>query len=179
MQRVRLQSPFFTVLQLAQRRSAPALDISLRVSAVDKKKIKSWPNTVVVKSVRLGYFEDFKSSDTLLMEAGAEGLQRLATVFRSLASGKVRALALHELPFIETYHSVQLIASCSSQVYGTRRGDAANTFLWERSNLGWEYSAEKLGRGTRKISHICFVLRRIQSHADIALFHSHIHWQQS
>lgn len=99
---------------------------------------------MVVKSVRPGYFEDFKSSDTILMEADAEGLQRLATVFRSLASGKVHALVLHELPFIETYHGVQLIASCSGQDHGTRRGDATNAFLWERSNLGWEYSAEKL-----------------------------------
>ncbi len=72
-------------------------------------------------SVRIGYFEDFKSSDTLLLEAEAEGLRALAETFRSLAAGTLDRLALHELPFVQVHHGVQLIATRSNHDRGTRR----------------------------------------------------------
>ncbi len=95
-------------------------------------------------SVRIGYFEDFKSSDTLLLEADAEGLRALAETFRSLAAGTLDRLALHELPFVQVHHGVQLIATRSNHDRGTRRSDAGNAFLWERDADGWQDAAEKL-----------------------------------
>ena len=94
--------------------------------------------------VRLGYFDDFKSRDTLLMEADAEGLHGLAALFRSLAAGTLDALALHDLPFVEVHHGVQLTATWSSHDRGTRRCNTGNAFLWERTQLGWEDAADKL-----------------------------------
>jgi hypothetical protein len=88
--------------------------------------------------------EDFKASNTLLLEADAEGLRTLAEKFRSLAGGTIDGLALHDLPFVEIHHRVQLIATRSAQDRGTRRVDVGNAFLWERTADGWEDAAEKL-----------------------------------
>ena len=95
-------------------------------------------------SVRIGYFEDFKSSNTLLLEADAEGLRGLAEAFRSLAAGTLDGLAFHDLPFVEVHHRVQLTATRSTHDRGTRRADAENVFLWERDAGGWQGAAEKL-----------------------------------
>jgi len=97
-----------------------------------------------MSKVRLGYFADFKSNDTLLMEADTEGLQSLAALFRSLAVGTRDSLALHDLPLFEIHHGVQLTAACGGHDRGTRRFGTANSFLWERTALGWEDVADKL-----------------------------------
>ncbi len=99
--------------------------------------------------VRLGFFEDFKSSDTLLLEADCEGLQALAVVFRSLAAGTHEVLALHELSLFEVHHGVQLTARRTSRDHGTRRLNAGTAFLWERTSDGWVDAAEKLEVLTR------------------------------
>jgi hypothetical protein len=98
---------------------------------------------VKVASIRIGYFEDFKSSKPLLLEADAEGIQSLAEAFRSLAAGTIANVVLHELPFVEIHHGVQLIATRGSQDRGTQR-DAENVFSWERDAEGWQEAAEKL-----------------------------------
>ena len=95
-------------------------------------------------SVRIGYFEDFKSSNTLLLEGDADGLGALAEMLRSLAAGTLDGLALHDLPFVEIHHGVHLTATRSSHDRGTRRADAGNAFLWERTPGGWQDAAEKL-----------------------------------
>lgn len=61
-------------------------------------------------NVRIGYFEEFKSSNTLFMEADAEGFRALAGMFRSLAVETLNALALHDLPFVEAHHGVPMTA---------------------------------------------------------------------
>jgi hypothetical protein len=98
----------------------------------------------LVTSVRIGYFQDFKSSDTLLLEADADGLRALAETFRSLAAGTLNRLALHGLPFVEVHHGVQLTATRSNRDRGTRHTDGGTAFLWERDATGWEDAAEKL-----------------------------------
>ena len=95
-------------------------------------------------SVRVGYFEAFKSSKTLLLEADADGLRALADRFRSLAAGTLNDLVLHSLPFVEVHHGVQLTATHSTHDRGTRRADAGNAFLWERNAAGWQDAAEKV-----------------------------------
>ena len=95
-------------------------------------------------SVRIGYFEDFKSNNTLLLEADAEGLRALAETLRSLATGILDCLAIHDLPFVEVHHKVQLTATLSTHDRGTRRVGAGNIFFWERTSDGWQDVAEKL-----------------------------------
>jgi hypothetical protein len=93
--------------------------------------------------VRIGYFEDFKTSNTVLLEADAEGLRALAATFRSLAAGTVDGVALHDLPFAEVHHAVQLTATRSTRDRGARRAGGGHTFLWERTVDGWQAAAEK------------------------------------
>ena len=95
-------------------------------------------------NVRIGYFEGFKSSNTLLLEADADGLRALSETFRSLAAGTLTAVALHELPFIEVHHGGGLVATRSARDRGIRRADVENVFLWERTAEGWQDSAEQV-----------------------------------
>jgi len=97
-----------------------------------------------VLRIRIGYFEDFKSSDTLLLETDAEGLRTLAEMFRSLARGTLEGVAVHDLPFVEVHHGVQLTATRGASDLGIRRADVGNVFLWERTANGWEEAAEKV-----------------------------------
>ena len=93
--------------------------------------------------VRIGYFEDFKSSKTLLLDADADGLRALAETFRSLAAGTLSAVGFDELPFMEVHHGVDLLAvrSTHDRIW---RADVENVFLWERTAEGWQDSAEKI-----------------------------------
>jgi hypothetical protein len=97
-----------------------------------------------VTTLRIGYFEDFKSSNTLLLEADGDGLRALADLFRSLAAGDLDILAVHDLPFVEPHHGVRLTATRSADDRGTRRAPAGHSFLWERTADGWLDAAEKL-----------------------------------
>lgn len=94
--------------------------------------------------VRIGYFEDFKSSNTLLLEADVEGLRALAKMFRSLAGGTLDNLALHKCPFVEVHRGVQLTATRAVRDLGARRVNAGNAFQWERTADGWKDAAEKI-----------------------------------
>ena len=79
-------------------------------------------------SVHIGYFEAFKSSNTLILEGDADGLRALAETFRSLAAGTLDGVALHELPFMKVHHGVQVVATRSTHDRGTRRADAESVF---------------------------------------------------
>lgn len=94
--------------------------------------------------LRIGYFEGFKSSNTLLLEADADSLRALAQLFRSLAAGTLDNLRLHALPFVEVHHGVLVTATRSALDRGARRGDAGPSFLWERTEDGWRDAADKL-----------------------------------
>jgi hypothetical protein len=96
-----------------------------------------------VPTLRIGYFEDFKSN-TLLLEADADGLRALAELFRSLAAGTLDNLALHTLPFVELHHGVLLTATRSALDLVTRRAHPGRSFLWEGTADGWLDAAEKL-----------------------------------
>jgi hypothetical protein len=97
-----------------------------------------------VTTLRIGYFEDFKSSNTLLLEADADGLRALAQLFRSLAAGTLDTLGLHDLPFVEAHHGVLVTATRSARDLGARRGDAGPSFRWQRTEDGWRDAADKL-----------------------------------
>jgi hypothetical protein len=90
-----------------------------------------------VTAVRLGYFEDFKANDTLLLDGDPAGLRKLVGQFRALAAGAVDSIAIHSLPFVETHHGLPacrfeahhtgLLTSRSTMDHGGRIG------YWRRS----------------------------------------------
>ena len=67
--------------------------------------------------VDLGYFDNFKSAGTLLIEADYEGLQHLGA-------------------------SLRLLRGLRESV--TRCGTASNEFRWQRTGLGWQDAAERI-----------------------------------
>jgi hypothetical protein len=81
-----------------------------------------------VAHVHLGYFEDFKSDNTLLLEGDVEGLEHLEQALRSFAIGEVKSLAIHALEFVEAHQGVQLFAYLSARDLGISRNE--NGFQW-------------------------------------------------
>ena len=68
-------------------------------------------------AVHLGYFENFKSSDTLLVEGDTEGLRHLAEVLRSLEKGSADIVEIDALPFVQSRHGVRLTAKRGRRKY--------------------------------------------------------------
>ncbi|MFN2427513.1 MAG: hypothetical protein ABR587_13815 [Candidatus Binatia bacterium] len=97
-------------------------------------------------TLHLGYFADLASRDTILMEADVMGLREMREIFQALASGRIRRLVLHRLPFVRAHAAIELRALCSNHDRGARRDDAGNAFLWERSSAGWRNAAEQLAQ---------------------------------
>lgn len=94
--------------------------------------------------LRVGYFENFKGDDTLLLESDSEGIARLADLLRSLATGERNRLALHDLPLFEMHHGIEVTATISARDRGLQRHGVENVFLWERTQEGWETAIELL-----------------------------------
>jgi len=96
---------------------------------------------VTMPRVHIGFFRDFKSSDTVLIEGDSNGLRLLADTFRRLAKN-VGPVAIHELPFVEVHHGIRIVATVS------KRDDGASIHgldvSWERSTDGWQDAADKL-----------------------------------
>src|SRR6266704_3929942 len=82
----------------------------------------------VVARVDLGYFDNFKSAGTLLIEADDEGLQHLGASLRSLQQGSVGSLAIEALPCVTAHHGVRLTAARGFRESVTRCGTASNEF---------------------------------------------------
>ena len=67
--------------------------------------------------VQIGFFRDFKSSDTLLIEGDSSGLRQLADVCGDLAEDG-GSTAIHELPFVEVHHGIRVVASTADRGVG-------------------------------------------------------------
>jgi hypothetical protein len=98
-----------------------------------------------VQGARLGFFEDFKSSETILIEADDDGLRRMIAACRALESG-AEQVAIHELPFVHNDRDLRLFAARGTRDRITRL--SPNEFRWESSAPGWLEAAEKLDRLT-------------------------------
>jgi len=98
-----------------------------------------------VAAVHLGYFDDFKSSDTLLVDGDAEGLRQLAEILRSLESGSAEIVQIDTLPFVQSHNGVRLSARRSRRDVVTRMAPSSTTeFTWERTTAGWHDAAAKV-----------------------------------
>ena len=94
--------------------------------------------------VRMGYFENFKGADTILVCGDGDGLQRLADVLRTLEDVNAAPVDLHLLPFVQVDRGVELTAHPVDRDLGVRRTGSASCFTWHHSQEGWLESAEKI-----------------------------------
>jgi len=94
------------------------------------------PNRVVAMRVRLGFFESFKSADTLLMAGDAAGLDGLARELQRLADGGAASIAVHALPFVAGHHGVRLFADRGPCDLGVSQ-QAPMCFRWALSFAAW------------------------------------------
>jgi hypothetical protein len=94
--------------------------------------------------IRLGYFENFKGADTILVCGDEDGLQWLADNLRTLEDSNAKPVNLHLLPFAQVCQGVQLTANPVDREFGVRRIGAEPSFSWHHSEEGWLESAEKI-----------------------------------
>lgn len=93
--------------------------------------------------IRVGFFLDFKSSDTLLIDGDSDGLRSLSSTFRQLATTGTTQVALHELPFVEIRHGLQIHASRANRDAGAAF-QSAGVIAWTCSESAWESAADKV-----------------------------------
>lgn len=92
----------------------------------------------------IGYFENLKGGDTILVCGDGEGLKRLADHLRTLEDASAEPVNLHLLPFVEVHGEISLIAYPVDRELGVRRIGSAFCFEWHHSEEGWLESAEKI-----------------------------------
>jgi hypothetical protein len=115
----------------APTRSAPPLNCG----------VSRQPEVIVV-GVRLGYFEDFKGDNTLLLDGDADGLGELARILGALAVGERHVVSVHSLPFVSAENQVELHAHRSPRDIGVSK--TVDGFQWRRSPEGWAAVVEQI-----------------------------------
>jgi hypothetical protein len=110
------------------------------------KKLKTKANPIDGNAMllHLGYFENFKGANTILVCGDGDGLQRLAEHLRSLEDPNTEPMNLHLLPFVQVYGGVSMTAHPVNRELGVRRIGSAFCFAWHHSQEGWLESAEKI-----------------------------------
>lgn len=92
--------------------------------------------------VRIGFFEDFKSEDILLLEGDQEGLHQLSEVIRSLISGKVDSVEIDKIPFVEVHKNIRLLFQTTQEEQRIIHGNYS--FRWDCTPEEWEDVADKI-----------------------------------
>ncbi len=92
----------------------------------------------------IGYFEDFKGANTILVCGDGEGLHRLADLLRTLEDPNADPVNPHSLPFVQVHGGVQLTAYAVSRELGVCRIGSGPCFAWHDSEEAWLESAEKI-----------------------------------
>ncbi|MHB1034042.1 MAG: hypothetical protein ACYC35_11625 [Pirellulales bacterium] len=105
--------------------------------------------------VRIGYFEDFKGTDTILVCGDEEGLQVLANRLLVLEDASAEPVNLHLLPFVEVCGPVRLTAHPVDRELGVRR--VGSSFAWHHSEEGWLESAERIDVVARGLGGHCYL----------------------
>ena len=93
-------------------------------------------------SIRVGFFEDFKGADTLLIDVDAEGLRGLIAWLRDVMSSDRRVL-LSACPGVTLQSTLRVDVFRSPDDIGLVRA-AERAFVWQRSEDGWTDVVEKL-----------------------------------
>ena len=95
-----------------------------------------------MRSIRVGFFGDFKGADTLLIDVDAEGLRGLMAWLRNVMSSDRRAL-LSACPGVTLQSTLRVDVFRSPDDIGLVRA-AEWVFVWQRSEDGWTDVVEKL-----------------------------------
>jgi hypothetical protein len=78
-------------------------------------------------NLRLGFFEDFKFADSVLLEGSAGDIELLASRLDAFASSQEGTLAIHSFASVAPNHPVQLFAS---RIARYRQPQGAAQFSW-------------------------------------------------
>jgi hypothetical protein len=91
--------------------------------------------------IDIGFFENFKEADTLLVSGANEALHQLLKALDSLAAGDTESLLVSSLPFVRA-HNIALVAVRSEVDHGIRR--TGTSFSWQRSAAAWKQVREQV-----------------------------------
>jgi hypothetical protein len=95
----------------------------------------------------LGYFENFKGVDAILISGSRDALNELAHRLRSLEDDNAEPLGVHALPFAKARRGLELTAYPVDVEHGIRRvvsTDVKPRFAWHHSGEGWLEAADKI-----------------------------------
>jgi len=93
-------------------------------------------------SIRVGFFEDFKGADTLLLDVDQAGLKALIAWLRT-ATSSGRGIAISHCPGALVQSGLRVNLSRASTDRGLVR-TAGTEFVWQRSEEGWAEVVDKL-----------------------------------
>jgi hypothetical protein len=93
-------------------------------------------------SIRVGFFEDFKGADTLLLDVDREGLKALIAWLQT-ATSSGRGIAISHCPGALVQSGLRVNLSRASADRGLVR-TAGTEFEWQRSEEGWAEVLDKL-----------------------------------
>ena len=92
--------------------------------------------------IRVGFFENFKSADTLLLDVDHEGLKALIAWLQT-ATSSGRETAISQCPGALVQSGLRVNLSRASADRGLVR-TAGTEFVWQRSEEGWAEVLDKL-----------------------------------
>lgn len=95
-------------------------------------------------ALHIGYFGNFKSRDTLLLEGDPAALRLLVDLMRRFAAGAPETVDLESLPFVQSHGGVRVSAGCSSVDRIARVAESSAMFSWGRTRAGWEDDADRV-----------------------------------
>jgi len=93
-------------------------------------------------SIRVGFFEDFKGADTLLLDVDHEGLKGLIAWLQT-ATSSGNGIAIRRCPGALVQSGLQVNVSRTPNDRGLVRA-ARTEFVWQRSEEGWAEILDKL-----------------------------------
>ena len=91
--------------------------------------------TDTFKNIRIGYYEDFKSYDTILISADINGLLEIENVFLQLAQG-LPSFDFSTLKYLDPKFQVDMIAFNDATNIGLRQIDKGK-FEWRLKKAKW------------------------------------------
>ena len=108
--------------------------------------------------MKLEYLESGDSGRPMLLlhGGGPEEVALLRQALRDMAGGRIRQLAVHNLPFVQSVGDCQLRAMLGKADIGVVRGEAPNDFAWTLDAESWLWTDELLEPFCREESGIRF-----------------------
>jgi len=93
-------------------------------------------------TANIGFFQDFKGSDALLIGVAHDSLSDLIDALEPLSRSGRGPVRVHTLPFI-TARGVSLVAESAATDQGLKKSDG-DSFVWARSPEGWAHVLDQM-----------------------------------